>query len=733
MIKATIPRAILLPKQSKICSTNRTYSYYRQYSSVVDTSTTNSIINNNLPDGFTKWLDDIPITNNNLTIPNSSEIVQLNNWIQQNISDLPQLSAIKNSLLKKFQLKTYNQIEKNLITIANDPTYLNILLQPCISTKQYQLFINYLEDTISKQHALNPEEISNELYRIISSQSMMFKSNKPGTSLVLPNSVHRWFYNNLPKVSTFQHYMFLIENDIFLSSCEYSRLFTERLLQGSQLELQLVTFDYFLLRPDMYPDKNIIKQKFVNLHNFYDIYHIINLTIKENKKETLSESNLSFYLQALLQKMVYYKDVTSSMGKSNSRQLSIQFVKFVIQLLAITTKLESITLFKSVLQSLILFMKNNTYIDDKTLGKLLHRPIVHILQLLRAKGNQDAIFTFISTLGELSNIPKSYTYKKMITKELILSLRYFNDPKLICQMLISSKNNMKTGQMLNELGLWGSIFHSNNCKKVSDDILRQEIENMPGLLPKSLRINMTQDISLSLSEIYRSLFSTKSIMMQKDEYREFLVTLYLNYTKYMENNYTSHNSWKIDTRIIKYFLSATMSHLQDKQLAYELLMDFYPRPFAKKMRNKGKDCPFSIVLYGHMSLTRTQVNNALALMEQNDVPLTFKICSSMVFRYLNWHEIDTAHSWFNKIISSKFPVTHEGLIGVCEKYNWELPAGIETKLLNSPNKQLAFRNNSLINTEIIDDEVDSLLLDDNTDETKEDIVELMKLIRQIEK
>lgn len=733
MIRATIRRGISLPEQHTIWSTHRPYSYYRQYSSVVHTSTTNSIADNILPNGFMKWLEDIPITNNNLMVRNSSEILQLNNWIQQDTTNLSQLLAIKNSLLEKFQLKTYKRIEKNLIEVSNDPTYLEVLLQPRISTKQYQLFINYLQGIISQQGTRSPEEINNELYNIISSQSMMFKSNKPGASLILPNFVHKWFYENLSKSSTFQHYMFLIDNNIFLSNCEYSRLFTERLLQGSQLEIQLVTFNYFLLRPDTYPEINKIKQKFVNLHNFYDIYHIINLTIKGSKKETLSESSLSFYLQALLQKMAYYKDVTSLSGKSNGRQLSIQFVKFVIQLLAITTKLESVTLFKSVLQSLVLFMKNNTYIDDKTFGKLLHRPMVHILQLLRAKGNQDAIFTFVATLAELSKIPKSYMYKKMIMNELVLSLRYFNDPKLICQMLVSSKNNKKTSEILNELGLWGSIFHSNNCKKISDDTLRQEIETMPNLLPKSLRISMIEDISLSLSEIYRSLFSTKSVMMQKDEYREFLVTLYLNYIKYMKNNYTTRNFWKTDTRIIKYFLSSAMSHLQDKQLAYELLMDFYSKPFAKKMRNKGKDCPFSIVLYGHMSLTTIQVNNTLALMEQNEIPLTFKICSSMVFRYLNWHEIDAAYSWYNKIIYSKFPITHEGLIGVCQKYNWELPTDTEIKLLNSKDRQIGYDNNTVVKNNNADEDVDSLLLDDRTDETAEDVVELMTLVGQIEK
>ncbi|KAG0664556.1 mitochondrial translation factor atp22 [Maudiozyma exigua] len=710
----------------------RTCNYYRQYSSLVDTTVPkNNIINNNLPEDFTRWLENIPLTNNSLVIQHSTEILQLNNWIEQNLSNFEQLAEIKSSLLNKFHLKTYKLIQKNLIEISNDPNYLKVLLQPYISTIQYQSFINYLEDTISQRGSKSPQEINNGLYKMIHSQSMMFKSNKPGASLVLPNSVHKWFYDNLPKSSTFQHYMFLIENNIFLSNCQHSRLFTERLLQGSELELQLVTFNYFLLRPDIYPNIEIIKQKFVTLHNFYDIYHIINLTIKRNKKETLSESSLSFYLQALLQKIVYYKDATSLTGKSNGRQLSIQFVKFVIQLLAVTTKLESTTLFKSVLQSLILFMKKNTYIDDKTFGKLLHRPMIHILQLLRAKGDQDAIFTFVANLGELSKIPKSHTYKKMIMNELILSLRYFNDPKLICQMLVSSKKYKKTSQLLNELGLWGSIFHS-NCKKVPDSILTQEIENMPNLVSNSLRIDMIQNMSLSLSEIYKSLFSTKSVMMQRDEYREFLVKLYLNYIKYIENNYTSHNFWKSDTRIIKYFLSSAMSHLQDKDLAYGLLMDFYSKPFAKKMRNKGKDCPFSIVLYGHMSLTTTQVNKALELMEQNGIPLTFKICSSMVFRYLNWHEIDIARSWYNKIVYSKFPISHDGLIGVCQKYNWELPPNSVTKLLSIKEAHVGSVSNMMVeNNKITEEDMDSLLLDDNTHETREGIEELMTLVKQI--
>lgn len=649
----------------------------------------------------------------------SPDLVKLGKWFV-NVQDVKGMKMVKDLLITQFP-EEYNKIENNLINISDNPFYLNMVLQSRGSRYQYKLFAEYLQLLADRSNQSNIEKTSRLLYEAIYIQNMLFPSKNLGSALTIPDSIHKWFYDNLSKSSGFQHYMFLIQNDVNLSTGVYSRLFTTRLIQGSELEYQLATFDYFLLRPDEYPLPEVTMEKFVKLHNFYDIYNIINLTINKNKKDTLSQSNLSFYLQALVKKLSYYKDVTSKGGKDNGKQLAIQFVKFVIQTLAITTKLEDIKLFTSLLKSLIIFMKDSPHIDEDSFGKLMHRPIVQMFRLLRAKRDQDAIFQLASTVGRMSTIPKTYMFKNMILNELVLSLRYFNDPKLMCQFLISVIKKPNPGELLNNLGLWGTIFHSTCGRKVSAEVLIQDIHGMSNLIPRSLHGEL-EEISLPLSELYSSLFSTSSLTMGMQLYREFLIQLYMNYITFMEENFKKQCLWKNDSRIIKCFISSVLSHLEDKQLAYELLLDFYSKPFAKKVRNKGKDCPFSIILYDNLGLTPIQVEKVLACMKQNNIPLTFKICTSMVLRYVKWDDIDTAHSWYNKIVYCKFPIMHRTIVNIAQQYKWALPEDLSTEILNNNDINVDISNPS--------DELDSLIFED-THISSNDISDLLSVVKHI--
>ncbi|SMN19690.1 similar to Saccharomyces cerevisiae YDR350C ATP22 Specific translational activator for the mitochondrial ATP6 mRNA, encoding a subunit of F1F0 ATP synthase [Maudiozyma saulgeensis] len=663
------------------------------------------------------WLKTLP--RESLLKQKSLDLARLGRWFVT-AQDVKGTKMVKDLLMTQFP-EEYNKIENNLINTSDNPFYLNMILQSRVSRYQYKLFTDYLQLLLDRSDQCTIEKTAKSLYEAIYAQNTLFSSTKPGASLVVPDVVHKWFYMNLPKTSSFQHYMFLIQNDVNLSAGEYSRLFTTRLIQGSELEYQLVTFDYFLLRPEEFPSPDITMDKFVKLHNFYDMYNIINLTIKKNKKDTLSQSNLSFYLQALVKKLSHYKSVTSQGGNDNGKQLAIQFVKFAVQMLAITAKLEDTKQFTSLLNSLIIFMKNTPYIDEASFGKLMHRPIVQIFRLLRVKRNQDAIFQLASSLGDLTKIPKTFMFKNMILNELVLSLRYFNDPKLMCQFLVSAIKKPDPGQLLNDLGLWGTIFHSTNGRKLSIEVLRKDIQGMSNLIPSSLYGEL-EELSLPLSELYSSIFSTSSLTMSKQSYREFLIQLYMNYVIFMEANFKKRYLWKNDSRIIKCFISSVLSHLADKTLAYELLLDFYSKPFAKKIRNKGKDCPFSIVLYDNLGLTPIQVEKVLTCMEQNNIPLTFKICTSMILRYLKWGDIETAHSWYNKIIDCKFPIMHRTIVSVAAQYNWVLPEELSATVLENNDMNAGVNN--------FEDEINSLMFDE--DDTSDDNVHnLLSLVKQI--
>lgn len=644
---------------------------------------------------------------------------------------------IKNILMARPE-NEFKEVKTSLTKSSQYPDIISMLLHTHLNNpgEQYNEFVRTIRGIISGGQSNNNsiQHTMKQLYIAIYCQRQVFPTLKEGSAIVLPDDVHKWFYENIDKADSFQHYYFLIQNDISLASSLYIRKFTTRLLQGSETERQLATFEYFLKRPEIYKTRDQLTQKFVSLHSFHDLYTFTNIALnnKEHSKNNPHLANddfIKFYLQSVLQKIVYYKAHTDRQGKNNDKALAIQFTKLVIQLLMIVSKEGNVKQFTSVLSTLMAFMKSNPNIDEGTYQKMMHKPIVCMFSLLRRNKNPDAVFSLANQIGSMDGIKNSYILKTLVINEIMRSLRYFNDPKIACQFLVSSIALPDLDLLLNDLGVWGSVFHSSGGLPIEQTIVKDGTSQMTPMVPSTLRAK-PEKLSIVLSEVYKTLLSTNAIMMKPDEYKRFLMRLYTNYITVMEERSATQYMWKHNTLVLKCFISHAINTIGDKNLVLDILLNFYSKPFSKKVRNHGRDDPFAMVLYNDQTLTKEQVSTVLKCMDERNVPFTFKLCSSMVFRYLGWGEVKTAHEWYRKILESKFPLAHSPLIRAAHDNLWELPENIDTNLLLEQNSQQQNIATGASDTLSDDDDMD-ILIDEQDEVSDADIRDLFALAHKM--
>ena len=647
--------------------------------------------------------------------------------------------AVKNTLVAR-PAAEFARVKSSLMQASSHPDIISMLLHTHLNNpgEQYKEFVRTLLQIIrddDNKHADSVQYTMKKLYATIYCQRQVFPTLKPGAAIVLPDEVHKWFYRNIEKSNSFQHYYFLIQNDISLSSSTHIRKFTTRLLQGSATERELATFEYFLKRPEIFKTKEKLAQKFVSLHSFYDLYTFTNIALNNsthsrNNTGIMTSDHITFYLQAVLQKIVYYKAHTDKRGENNDKRLAVQFVKLVVQLLMVVSKEGNVKQFTSVLSTLMAFMKSNPNIDHKTYQKMMHKPIICMFSMLQRSKNPDAVFSLAHHIGEMDGIRNSYILKTLIMNQIIRSLRYFNDPKITCQFLISASPKNNIALVLNELGIWGTVFHSSAGHPILIETVERDVSQMTAMIPSALQVK-SDELSVPLAETYRTVLSSNAVMMKPAEYREFFIQLYSNYIKFMEERAATQYFWKHDTVILKCFISSAMVNLRDKKLILDIILNFYSKPFSKKVRNYGRDDPFAMVLYNDQALTQEQVSTLLRLMDERNIPLTFKLCSSMVFRYLGWGDIKVAHDWYRKILESKFPLTHAPLLEVARHNKWELPESMDNDLLQGADANEEVTNSVAVEDVEADEDDLDMFIDEQDESADKDIRELFTLVQKI--
>ncbi|QLL33158.1 hypothetical protein HG536_0E00680 [Torulaspora globosa] len=576
-----------------------------------------------------------------------------------------EMRRVRNKLQRKFGM-SYNTVFTSLLRVVADPSLFKMSMFRRLGWKQYYSFVNALRSTIGDR-GLSNDQKKQKLYRIISFQHDLFPKASEKAGYLIPTDVHQWFWENLPRDESFNHLYFLIKNDVLLSSCPYVWNFSKRLMQGSELEMQLATFEIF------FHDKahqGTFQQKFGKLHSFYAMNKLVN--------KVLSGKDFRFiklYLSSLLQKMESLKEDGDRPDTKSKKTL---FIRFSNTLLFYLSQTGNVEMFLQTFEISLQYMRKARLLKDARFMQEYLNPSFHfILKLLRQKGLQEQVFHFIRVIQRVIR-RRDPKFSTRVVGELVSSLRSFNDPKLSCEYILSAFNIKQTAALLNDLGLWGAIFHENSAK-LSQRMLEAETKVQEKIFPRSLQIEGTPSIPI-LTELYRVLLSTCARTMGHEMYQGIILELYSSYKKALEDH--RFPTAKHDTGILSVFLYHIRLELNNSKLAFEVLKDFYSQKFASSVRCTTKSCPFSYVVYKNYDLTQSDLSHLLHLMQLNRVPLQFRFCTAMVLRYLKLGNVTEAYLWYRKILHAGFEVDHFVLIKAITANGWEYPKNFDMSLLH---------------------------------------------------
>ncbi|CAI4358087.1 BAD_collapsed_G0012140.mRNA.1.CDS.1 [Saccharomyces cerevisiae] len=543
---------------------------------------------------------------------------------------------------------------------------LKTVLSETFGVTEYASFFESLRNALHINNCSENEK-KKLLYDIILHQHELYPEVARKIGFYLPDEVHRWFWYHIPKSESFNHYLFLLKSDVLLFTSNYCTRFTNRLMKGTEMERQLATFQIFL-----HDETNIkfIMEKVLKLHTFDSLIALVNGLVKAKNFRFIK-----VFIQALLQKLEQH----CYSGKDGAKQKNLRYVKFNNTLLYYLLKSGNVELFIKTFQEELKFIVSSgllNHIDGNE--HILNFPIHHYLNLLRISNRQEELFNVISCL-QSSPLMKYKLFKEFLMGELIASFQAFRDPKLVCKYLLSSYSSKASANILNALGIWGWLYHSKSTTLTAPTLAR-ELKNKNNILPNTMRIGSPVTVPI-LTELYRSLLSSSSVSLESGQFKNCLLDLYYKYKSFLSEEAHKYRYWRNDTGILNVFLNYIRFQAREPRLAYNVLLDFYSQPFAKKVVLTTTLCPFSIVAYKNHTLTQAELSELLQVMHKNGVPLTFKFCSAMVMHYVKMRDEKGARSWYNKILFGGFEIRHMALIQIIKDQGWPFPKNFDETLL----------------------------------------------------
>lgn len=591
---------------------------------------------------------------------NSTSVAQITKAMEFDYKIVPSILQELSSL----SLEEYKKCKNTLINSSENPTLTKFILTRK-NLRYRHIFWKRLQ-LIMECDSPRQDKIRN-MYQVIQYQSQTVMRNNSDQHLRLPEDIHKWFLNNLPLEQVSFHYQFLINNNILLSNSDSMDIFRSKLLQGSEFDIQTATFECLLDSTD----EKTFTSKFMKLNSFSKMLLLTNQVIKRKK-----QSIIPIYLAALVEKLNYIKKKNLV---TNSSINELLFIKFLNELLYFLAETNNVSLFVSVFKITIQYIRDQDISKNPKILNILHRPLLDAVKLFSKNDCQDEIFNLISVIDNLP-MNKGHHFLKRFVVQTIKSIRPFNDPKLSLQLAISAVKNPNFPQLLNQLGLVSWIFQSNSVI-LSSDALKQTITNLEMLVPYSMKVQI-QDYSAILTELYLILLQTNFTLNDKEEFRTQVLDLYYKYIAVLVERNSTWNFALHDTGILCIILRNIIFNLNDRSLAYELLINFYSHNFHKNVKYTPSSCPFSHLIYGNTELTSDQLANLFTIMEKNNIPFSFKICAWMVIKLSTSHRIEEAYSWYQKIYYGKFEIRHIPLIKIIKENGWKFPPNFDRNLLD---------------------------------------------------
>lgn len=642
-------------------------------------------------------------------------------------------SKFSNSLSVSNEDLNWIDFKTNLLTVLNEK-------DPDTSSKLIRLY-----KTIEIQYQLCSRFQANNTNN---------NNNKDLMTIYLPDAIHLWFYQNLSKDQIYDHINNMINWNINLASSIYSKRLIYKLLQSSELDIQLITLEKNLidnLEPfgsdsnsnnnnnnnsnieianyqyKLY--QNDFMKKFTSIYDWDTMILLTNNVIKRGNWKFVP-----YYLTALIEKLNQLQSKNNNNNNVPSiykRRLYLQrsFVKFLVELMTVLSNLNNwkliLPIFKLIIESintLILSVPSSSSSSSSTsIGNLsiLNKPLLQILKLLRINGQNDEIFQMISYLNNkpvktengsstnlLSTLCRSFQFQKRLLLELLSTLRAFNDPKLNVQFLIASVRSPHMEQILNDLGLMGWIFNGEVSSLTSSELKILAGNSSNQFMNTNLKFKI-DDLAPILTELYLIVLRKNSMTLTKEHNKDVLLKLYHNYINKLNSSINSYYFWKNDSGVLIQFLRNIIFNINDHQLAYDILLDFYSQRLSKRVKivaSKNKNiininhngdshkkipqsfannnCPFALLIQSsYKFLSMNQISKLLNIMQTNRIPLNFNICCSMVLKLIHLKRLADARLWYEKIYSGNFNVNHFVLLYYVIKFDWPLPKTVNKSII----------------------------------------------------
>ncbi|KAM3162158.1 Atp22 [Lachancea thermotolerans] len=585
--------------------------------------------------------------------------LEIINHVQSRIAneEYSSIKTFKNKLQRHYDSKYAGLLADMRCLGVMDEKLVKMIFMRRSGPTQHTAFVSSLESI--KKGSNSVSEKRKRIYGIIKLQKALYPEIARTNGILVPETLHQWFWQNLRKDETFQHYYFLIQNDVLLSS-KSSNLFLRRLLKGSEMEVQLGTFQVFLHNPEHH---EIFQSKFEKLYNFSQINQIVTAVLARKDLR-----HIKLYFAALLNRLEGKELQNSDLSEKQRIALFIKFTNTLLNYLKLTCNYDMFLHSFKMVTDLVLAQKLDT--------RLLHKPFLLAIQYLRSLSQHSHVLKLISFAQELS-LERSFKFKQSVIGELVSTMRAFNDPKIIVDYITTVYTSPKTLRLLNELGIWSLLRHNSvnvlNATQLERDFESNKIQksHLSNFLAHRVLPN-----TVVLTELYRVILQYFSNGTPGTELKQLIIDLYHRYKACMIN----HEDYFVqpDCGIINVLIYHLRFQLKDHRLAFVLAQDFFQtQPFVKC----DASTPFGLVLYHNHALTRTEISSLLVLMDKHKVKLDFKVISAMVFQNLRSGQIEEAHTWFQKLISAGFPLTHRSLIKCAIENDWELPRGIDTSFM----------------------------------------------------
>ncbi|AET40247.1 Atp22p Ecym_5504 [Eremothecium cymbalariae DBVPG len=534
--------------------------------------------------------------------------------------------------------------------------------------RQYQSFVEVLQTIINQP--LKAEEKFRMIYYTISLQKALYPTLSENNGVLVPDEIHRWFYQNVQPQEYFNHYYFLIKNNVLLQS-HFASLMLLRLLKGSEMDSQLASFQLFLYDKK---DKNIFDKKFTLLYNYYNMHIIINYTIQRGDFRFIQN-----YFEAMGRRLET-KELLNEEIPANARKL--MFMNYTNTMLRYARASNDPKLFFGMFTTFVSSL--STDIDPS----FIHKPLKQVIDYFRENNLPKYVFKVMALLNKfpLANSNKKFTSLKLGT--IVSTLRSFSDVKLTTSYVVRTYRSTKTKYMLNELGLWKLVFDG-NIGKLSGSALysaEEDAKVLPIDVPLSMTLNSIPD-NCVLCELYQAILNDQRTKLIEQEYRDLVIQLFGLYKNFIVRHRHKFLYYKVNTSVLRTFMHKLRFELHEDKLAYQLLLDFY-QTIKMKSRSASKYSPFGIMLYKNNSLSQTEVNQALKIMEECSIPLDFKTLTTMVLRCIAMNDIEKAHNWYMKIVNGRFQIKNYDIINAAVSHGWKLPSDVDVSTLSKPTEKV---------------------------------------------